>query len=98
MITSIDQFRAMPPFARHVAVAAWFVMHPALPIGKKACKTCERPMRENDDHARCDRCRPRNRYHYSLTCKQCGNAWRADKRTRQFCSRACHAEAMRWIG
>lgn len=98
MMDSIAEFRAAPPFARHVAIAAWFVLNPALPIGKKACKTCERPMRENDDHARCERCRRPDRHQYPLTCKQCGQIWLADKRSRQFCSRACHSEAMRVLG
>lgn len=95
---SASEFRAMPAFARHAHVAAWFVPHPAPPIGTKPCRTCGKPMLARDKHARCQRCRKPEGWvskKYPRTCEQCGKHWMADEAKRRFCSKSCAGKAKR---
>ncbi len=95
---NLQEFREMPAFARHVAIAAWFIANPAPPAGYKSCRTCDRHMLAHDKHARCQKCRNAGGYlgqKYTLTCKQCGQDWVADKVTRRYCSVQCQHESQR---
>ena len=68
---------------------------PALPVGKKPCATCSKPMLSRDKHARCQQCRNAGGYlalKYKSICI-CGKPYVKDKVTTKGCSPSCGQKA-----